>query len=76
VCGESRAHRCEDQVTPVEIAPPADTNPAAPPEMIAPVTITETDWSIEPLYRFTNLKYIRSPNRNTNTLPARFQMAS
>jgi len=44
--------------------------------MIAPVTITETDWSIEPLYRFTNLKYIRSPNRNANTLPARFQMAS
>ena len=27
-------------------------------------------------YRFTNLKYIRSPNMNENTDPARFQIAS
>ncbi len=44
--------------------PPTDTNPATPHAIIAPVTIADIDCSIASfVYRFMNLKYIRSPGR-------------
>lgn len=52
------------------IAPPTETSPATRPAMIAPVIIPAINCSIESSYRFTNLKYIRSPNMNENTEPA------